>query len=197
MTPRPRKASDDEIFGAVQRVMMRRGPSELTLSEIASEAGLTAGALVQRFGSKRELLLAMMERWAGGAREMFDGLRASSTSPLDTIRMYADCMAAMGESPGSLAHNLSWLQVDLTDPDFNRHARRQAQDTRAELKRLVEEAVELGLLPRSVDAAVAARLIETTVSGSLMTWAFYQEGSATDWMRHDVDRVLALLGEAA
>ena len=128
---------------------------------------------------------------------MFDGLRASSTSPLDTIRMYADCMAAMGESPNSLAHNLSWLQVDLTDPDFNRHARRQAQDTRAELKRLVEEAVELGLLPRSVDAAVAARLIETTVSGSLMTWAFYQEGSATDWMRHDVDRVLALLGDAA
>ena len=194
MTPRPRKASDEEIFAAVQRVMMRLGPNDVTLSEIAAEAGLTAGALVQRFGSKRELLLALMEQWGGGAREMFDGLRASAKTPLATIRLYAECMAAMGESPGALAHHLSYLQLDLTDPDFHRHAKRQAEDSREELRRLVAEAAAAGELPADVDDAAAARLIETTVSGSLMTWAFYQEGKATDWMALDLDRVLGLLG---
>jgi len=63
MSPRPRKASDDEIFAASQRVMMRRGPRELTLAEIGKEAGVTAGALVQRFGSKRGLMLAILLAW--------------------------------------------------------------------------------------------------------------------------------------
>ena len=196
MSPRPRKASDEDVFGAAQRVMQRLGPNELTLNEIAAEAGLTAGALVQRFGSKRDLLLRMMEQWGGGARAMFDGLRATTTSPLGTIRLYAECMGAMGESPGALAHHLSYLQLDLTDPDFHMHAKRQAADSREELRRLVEEAAAAGELPRGVDAAEGARLIETTVTGSLMTWAFYQEGKATSWIASDVERVLRLLGAA-
>ena len=41
------------MFAAMGRVMRRVGPAELTLGAIAAEAGVTAGALVQRFGSKR------------------------------------------------------------------------------------------------------------------------------------------------
>ena len=57
MSPRPRKVSDDDIYMAAQRAMSRLGPGELTLADIAAEAGVTAGLLVQRFGSKRDLLL--------------------------------------------------------------------------------------------------------------------------------------------
>ena len=49
MSPRRRKAEDADVFAALVRVMLRRGPAELTLREIAREAGITAGALVQRF----------------------------------------------------------------------------------------------------------------------------------------------------
>ena len=73
MSPRPQKASDAEIFMAATRVMSRLGPRELTLAHIANEAGLTASALVQRFGSKRGLLLAMSERWANATDELFAG----------------------------------------------------------------------------------------------------------------------------
>ena len=58
MSPRRRKAEDADVFAALVRVMKHRGPAELTLRAIAAEAGVTAGALVQRFGSKRALLLA-------------------------------------------------------------------------------------------------------------------------------------------
>ena len=58
MSPRRRKAENADVFAAMVRVMMRVGPAELTLGAIAAEAGITAGALVQRFGSKRELMLA-------------------------------------------------------------------------------------------------------------------------------------------
>ncbi len=52
MPGRRRKVTDDEIFAAAQRAMGRRGPHELTLADIAGEAGITPGLLVQRFGSK-------------------------------------------------------------------------------------------------------------------------------------------------
>ncbi|MGH9173654.1 MAG: TetR/AcrR family transcriptional regulator, partial [Vicinamibacterales bacterium] len=191
MSPRPRKASDDEVFAAAMRTMSRQGPRELTLAHIASEAGLTAGALVQRFGSKRALLLALSERFAHSTGEMFEGLRAAADpSPIATVYAYADCMAQMGESPDVLAHHLSWLQQDLTDPDFRRFTLIHARASRRELQRLVEESVRQGALKTSVNAAELARAIEVTIGGSLMAWAVHQEGQATTWMRHDVDTLL-------
>jgi len=48
MSPRRRKAEDTDVFAAMVRVRRRVGPAELTLGAIAAEAGVTAGALVQR-----------------------------------------------------------------------------------------------------------------------------------------------------
>jgi AcrR family transcriptional regulator len=191
MSPRPRKASDGEIFAATNRVMMRLGPTQLTLAEIAAEAGVTAGALVQRFGSKRGLLLALMSQMADWPREMFGQLRAAHSSPLVALYAYADCFAQMGESPATLAHHLSYLQLDLTDPDFFEHTSAQARATRVEIRSLLEEAVAAGELASDVDIAALARGVEVTVSGSLMTWAFYREGSMADWMREDLDQFFA------
>lgn len=187
---RPRKASDDEIFAATMRVMNRYGPAQITLAHVAAEAGLTAGALVQRFGSKRALLLGLMERFSGTAPDMFSALRASAASPMATIHAYAQCLGQMGETPDALARHLAWLQQDLTDPDFRKFMLIQARATRRELQRLVEEAVIAGELRPDVDASVLARTIEVTVSGSLMTWAVYQEGAAVSWVREDLDAVL-------
>jgi AcrR family transcriptional regulator len=189
--PRPRKVSDDEIFGAATRVMSRLGPAQLTLADIGAEAGLTAGALVQRFGSKRGLLLSLMERFAHGTREMFVALRAADPSPLATLYAYGECMARLGPSPDEFARQLSWLQQDLTDPDFRRFTLIQARASRRELQRLVEEAIAARELVRTTDAVALARAIEVTVGGSLMAWAIYQEGAATNWIRQDLDTLLA------
>ena len=191
MSPRPRKASDEEVFAAAYRVMGRRGPAELTLAEIAREAGLTAGALVQRFGSKRALMLALFERASQGTVELFGGLRKGRRSPLAVLRAYADCMAAMGETPAGLAHSLSYLQLDFTDPEFHRYARAQAKTARAEIRALLEEAVEAGELRRRTDTGALARLVETTIGGSLLAWGFHQDGTARAWVRHDLRLALA------
>ena len=170
--------------------MSRVGPAQLMLADIAAEAGLTPGALVQRFGSKRDLLLAVSARAARTTPAMFAELRAAHVSPLATLRAYADCMAAMGESADALAHHLAYLQLDLTEPDFHRHTMTQARATRAALRELVVAAIDAGELASSVDPDSLARTIEVTVGGSLMAWAFYREGKAVDWVRDDLDAVL-------
>ena len=90
MAGRRQKVSDDEVFAAAQRAMSRRMPHDLTLADIADEAGVTPGRLVQRFGSKRALFVALSERFAGSAGPVFAGLRTAHRGPLATLRAYAE-----------------------------------------------------------------------------------------------------------
>src|SRR5580700_1409480 len=186
MSPRPRKVSDSQLFAATHSVMSRVGPRELTLAVIAKEAGVTAAVLVQRFGSKRGLLLALSAKYSDGAGEFIGTLAKQHASPLAALRAYADCMAGMAASPAALARSLAYLQIDLTDPDFRRHLVKQARATRTGLRRLVEAAAEAGELARKVQPALLARTVEATLSGSMLTWAFYQEGTAAQWIRTDL-----------
>jgi AcrR family transcriptional regulator len=191
MSPRPRKVSDEEVFAAAYRAMSRLSPSELTLAEIAGEAGLTAGALVQRFGSKRDLMLALSGRYSSGTTEMFAGLRQAHRSPLAALRAYGDCLSQMAVSPAALSRSLSYLQIDLTDPDFRQHLEVQARSTRSELESLINEAIDAKELSQAVSPRQLARTIEAVLSGSMMAWAHYQEGTAAEWMRQDLEAVLA------
>jgi AcrR family transcriptional regulator len=189
MSPRPRKVSDAEIFAAAHRVMMRATPAQLTLAEIGKEAGLTAGALVQRFGSKLGLLRALAARLTEESPQLFVELRARHRSPLAAIRDYAACVARMGESPGGLAHHLAYLQLDLTDAEMHRHLGEQARGARDAIRALLDDAVKAGELRRGTDTAALARAVQVAVSGSLMTSAFEKERPTTA-MRKDVDAVV-------
>jgi len=190
MSPRPRKASDDDVFMAAYRAMQRLGPGELTLADIAAEAGVTAGALVQRFGSKRDLLLKLSERFSSGTADMFAQLRGSHRSPLAVIRAYGDCMAGMASSPAALIRSLAYLQTDLTDDDFRKNLAKQAKATRGELQSLIREAIAAEELTSSTNPRQLARTIEAIISGSMLTWAYYREGTAAKWVRDDLNAIL-------
>ena len=188
---RRQRVTDEDVFAAAQRAMSRRGPHELTLADIAGEAGVTAGRLVQRFGSKRALLTALSERFAGSADSVFASLRAAHRRPLATLRAYAVCMADLAPTPEALLRNLAYLQGDLADRVLRRHLVENARRTRREIERLLEEAISARELRRDVEVRALARTVETVVSGSLLTWATYREGDAADWIRRDLEAVLS------
>src|SRR5215471_2832235 len=97
---RRRKVEDTGVFAALVRVMMRRGPAELTLRAIAAEAGVTAGALVQRFGSKQALLHAHARHAAATGDVGFGPPRATlRSSPLGALRTVTAEYAKLAASP--------------------------------------------------------------------------------------------------
>jgi AcrR family transcriptional regulator len=190
MPGRPQKVTDEDVFAAAQRAMSRRGPHELTLADIAGEAGVTPGRLVQRFGSKRDLLVALSARFAGSAGAIFAELRAAHPSPLATVRAYAACMADLAPTPEALLRNLAYLQLDLTDDVLRGHLVDNARATRRQIEALLEAAAGAGELRRDVDVRSLARTVEVLVGGSLMSWATYREGKAVDWIVRDLDAIL-------
>jgi len=190
MSPRQRKASDDEVFAATFRAMQRLGPGELTLAEIAAEAGLTAGALVQRFGSKRDLLLAFAAAAAEGSDDHLLAIQAQHASPLAALRAWASAMAQLAPSPAALARNLAYLQIDVADPDFRKHLLAQYRATRLALRKLIQQAIEAGELRADTAPDSLARALEAALSGALLTWAIYREKSAQAWLLAIVDSLL-------
>ena len=191
MAGRRQKVSDEDVFAAAQRAMSRRMPHDLTLADIAEEAGVTPGRLVQRFGSKRALLVALSERFAGSAGPIFAGLRAVHGGPLATLRAYAACMADLAPTPEALLRNLAYLQGDLTDEVLRGHLVENARASRTEIESLLRAAVATGELRREVNVRSLARTVETVIGGSLMSWATYREGNAVDWIGRDLEAVLA------
>jgi AcrR family transcriptional regulator len=171
--------------------MERLAPADLTLAQIAAEAGVTASALVQRFGSRRGLLLLMSERLAQSSEGFITGLLEQHRSPLAALRAWSDCMAGLAVSPAALFRNLAYLQIDLTDPEFRRHLSVQARGTRAGLRAVIEAAKAAGELVPRTRSDQLARTIEAVLSGSMLVWGFYQDGTAASWMRADLNAVLA------
>src|ERR1700730_3190437 len=137
MSPRPRQNTDLQILYAAFRAIARLGPNKLTLADVAREANVSAASLVQRFGSKRALLLAASDDMAGGHVFIFDGLRAKHRSPKAALYGLAECMCVMGETPEQVAHSLAFLQIDLTDAEFQQHARKRSNGFHAGIRALI------------------------------------------------------------
>ena len=178
------------MFAALVRLMHRRGPAELTLREIAAEAGITAGALVQRFGSKRALLVAHA-RYAAATHDVGVTVPLPRTSsPLAALRSVTAVHAQLASSPRAALRNLAYLHNDLADSALRRHLLRLSRAAREHYEKLVAGAIAAGELRADTNVRALARSIEVTLGGSFLAWTLYREGAAAKWLRKDVEATI-------
>lgn len=187
--PRPRTVSDEAILDAVLDLAYRIGPTRLTFAAVGPEVGLSAATLVQRFGTKRDLLLAAATR---GVDLWVDALdRSTAASPLtrviEGLVLAVDAVA----TPELMANSVAMLHLDLADPDFHAETLRGAQAVRAHIERDLSAALDAGELRAGTDVATLATLVETTYHGAMISWAIHREHSLADWMRLQVETALA------
>lgn len=185
---RPKATSDTDLLAAAHRVVMRLGPN-LTLADVAREAKVSAATLVQRFGSKRGLLLAFAASGSSGLDEEFARIRKGSKSAIAAVYATADCMAAMAQTPEMLANSVAFLQLDLTDPEFHKHAHAHSRAMQAGIKALLDEAIAEGDLVCR-DTTRLARAVQTMIGGALLQWAIDREGKVNERLREDLDTLL-------
>ncbi|GIH93052.1 TetR family transcriptional regulator [Planobispora siamensis] len=187
---RPRTTSDEAILAAAGRAIGRHGLAGVTLAVVAEQVGLSAAALVQRFGSKRGLLLAVAEQAARVAGAPFGVARREHDSPLAALYAALAGLAADVRTPEEMANNLAFLQLDLTDPDFRAHALTHTRETRREIAGLLADAVAAGELAPGENVEELARAVHVTYNGTLILWAMAADGPLGDALRSDLDRLL-------
>ena len=189
--PRPRTVSDEAILACAARVVGEVGPARLTLALVARAAGLAPPSLVQRFGSKRQLLLALARTAGDDAERALARARAGqrAESPLAVLRRYLLGFAQLARTPDELANHLAFLQMDLTDPEFRGVTATQMRRQDEVVEELLREAIAAGEIA-ATDAPALARALVTAVNGSLLRWAIFRKGDVRRWLRRDLDYLL-------
>jgi AcrR family transcriptional regulator len=181
---RPRTVDDAVVLTAALDVIGRVGPARLTLAHVAGEVGLSPATLVQRFGSRRGLLLAVARTQADGIRAAFATARAGAQNPRAALADALVALSAGVATPEAMANSLAFLQLDLADDDFHAEAAAGFGILREECAALVREA-------GAADPERAAEIALTTYNGALITWAVLREGTLEAWLRRQLDAVLA------
>ncbi len=189
MSPRPRLASDAEIVEAAKRVISREGPNGFTLAEVGQEAGIAPATLVQRFGSKRDLMLAVAGRGVAAPESCFEAARRETSSPLEALTRGLEDLASMAPTPEELSNHLAFLQIDLTDPDFHELALANALTNRKGIVDLLDEAMAAGEL-RECDTDRLSVAVDAIAGGALINWAIYREGTAREAIRDALETLL-------
>ena len=189
---RPRTVSDDDILDAAAAAVAEVGPAEVTLARVGARVGLSAATVLQRFGSRRALLLAVARR---GADVLPARLRACTDAPRPAaalVEALVDVAAGVRTS-AEFANHLAFLLLDLTDPDFRAVAQEYAagvESAVADVLRAGQRAGELpGLRPRR--AREAARALHCAYNGGLVTWGMTGEGAPGPAVRRQLHHALA------
>ena len=187
MSPRPRTTPDESVLAAAERALARAGPGRLTLADVAAEAGLAPATLLQRFGSKRGLLLALQAGWIDRVAQGF-AIATRQESPSDAL--LAALVRLAGEAtPDSLANRLAFLHGELGDAEFQALARDEALRMREGIYRLLEAAVAAGEL-ETEDADGLAQTVQTSYAGALASWTVFRIGELDAWLRGEIEAVL-------
>jgi AcrR family transcriptional regulator len=177
---RPKTVPESAIVGATSRVLARLGPNRFTLAHVAREVGLAPATLVQRYGSKRGLLLAFAQSAANNATAPFRKASEAHASPrlalLDALT-YATHQLSSREltSRQQVANGLAVLLNDLEDPDLLAAASAHAKATQTAIRELLDAAVKTHEL-RQVNTEVLSLSIQAAWNGAIIQWALRGEG---------------------
>jgi AcrR family transcriptional regulator len=190
MSPRPRRLSDSAILEAAFEVVRRTGPGRFTLADVGREVGLSAATLVQRFGSKRSLLLAMLQQSVTQTDDRFAESVKSGDSPTESLYAAVLDRFRAVDHPDTLSNGFAFLMIELSDPEFHVLAAESANNAIVGYRTMLEAAVEAGELEGSVDAQHLAETIHALTWGALMMWAIIRMLSPQDRLKRSLDILL-------
>lgn len=185
---RPRAFADEDVFAAVGAVLAESGPTGLTVAAVAERLGVTGPAVTQRFGSRRDLLVAWARREADEAASAF--VVDPEACPLAALVDGLVALAGPVADRRAFAHGLAVLQLDVADPELRRLAARHSRAVRDAIETLASRAVDAGELLASVEPGRLADLLHAVQQGALVTWGLAGRGRLDRWVRERVETAL-------
>jgi len=186
---RPRTVSDEQVLAGAARVIARVGPARLTLAEVGGEVGLSAATVVQRFGSKRGVLLAVARHGADTLPLQVAAAQDASAPAAALIDILVGIAGGIRSSE-EFANHLAFLLLDLADPQFQRISR----DYTAAVERAIADVLAASQAADELisgDLSQLPRAIHAAYNGALVTWGLAGEGSPAEQVR---DQLRLLLG---
>ena len=175
--PRPKTVDDNTVLDAALKIMLRPQREAFTLSDVATEVGLSRAALIQRFQNRDGLQLRVAER---GLQMLDEYLQeAPSHQGVDDVWTFLRTLVNSMGSDDRLPSLLMMLRDDMVDKELNTIAKAR--------NRLIRNAISERLPDASEGQNdMLASLIQATMQGAAL-----QAGvdSPSELKRHILDHI--------
>lgn len=183
-----------EIVEAAIAVFSERGFRDGSLADVAAKVAVSPAGILYHFGSKEELLLAVIaerDRRAADSPFAGDGELRGMAGLRASVRF-----AEQSEGERGLAALHTVLQVESFDPEAVTHDYFQVRSrvVRAMVATQLREGQELGEVRLDVDAEAKAAEVVAFLEGAAVVWLIDPEVSLVDLYRNyfdDLCRALA------
>lgn len=175
--PRPKTADDNTVLDAALKIMLRPQREAFTLSDVATEVGLSRAALIQRFQNRDGLQLRVAERGLQMLEEYLQ--EAPSHQGVDDVWTFLRTLVNSMGSDDRLPSLLMMLRDDMVDKELNTIAKAR--------NRLIRNAISERLPDASEGQNdMLASLIQATMQGAAL-----QAGvdSPSELKRHILDHI--------
>jgi AcrR family transcriptional regulator len=179
--PRTKTIPDEVLLSAGLEIVHRDGPAALTFSTLAAVVGLASSTIVQRFGSKAELLRAtLLHAWDELEGHTASAAMAASPDAAGVVDLLVALSGAY--ETNDYADQLMVLREDLRDPVLR--SRGEAWFTK------LAGSIEARLVDAPGGSAGLGELVVAHWQGTLTLWSFTRPGPLPAFVRQSLDELL-------
>lgn len=139
---RPPTIDRDRVLDLAEALLLKGGTGALTIDAVAKAAGISKGGVQSRFGTKNDLIGAMIERWSREYEEAMAAAVGVAPTPVEMVRGHvatamgqavegdaraAGMMAAMIEAKDHLLEVCDWYRNKFGGLDLQSEEGRRAR----------------------------------------------------------------------
>jgi len=176
--PRPRLVSDAAAFAAFDAAIAEHGPNGVTLALVAERLGVTAPALMRRFGSKQGLFAAFVQYNLAAQPERLKALRMNEDDPLEALLALGGDIHAYSQSRKAYLRHLASFFLQLADDeDLVPIIAKWFEGERRWMAERLKEALACRALNPTTPVVELARTLQAVLHGARLQWATGGKGT--------------------
>lgn len=187
-------ARRDEILEASRTLFLNRGFTNVTMQDIASEAGISAGAIYRYYPGKDELAHAFFEQCAGGGPAAMVRNVAPDAPPVERLVKIVEAVKRMWiENAGE--HVIGEIQTAMAGIRQPEEVGPLVHNAREQLYEALTEIVEEGQRTGEIDPEFDPRALAITINAFVMGVGLIAIGAGEEQLEPQLDMMFGVFNE--
>lgn len=191
--PRTKIMADVAVLKLIVEVIIEKGATTFSLQDLSKKTGLSPATLLQRFGSKKNILHRAIELANEDLKQKLNNSASDSKSIIQQIiNIYLDLSLSFSK-PADIANGLDILKLDILEKKLNDLTRNYYKIRRNKIYTLIKLAQKQQEILINHGAKEIAWNLECLWQGSIMLWALTGSGELKKWLKSRFTSYLNLL----
>jgi len=190
----------DNIIHESQKLFSLNGFLSTGINDIIQAAGTSKGGFYNHFGSKEDLFLEVLAEsqriWRGMVLTSINEIESPTEKIIQILVNYRDrYLKDTDNFPGGCIFITFSVELDDTRPHLVKEVHKGFEGFKSLLKKLLEDAVELGELPGDLNTNTVSEMLFTGMLGASVLYGVNKSTSALDCSIDSLIEYFYLLGD--